>query len=213
MRYLRGENRYGAFAVPTYVSDQLVAREILAGEVWEQDTLTFIERNYKGGDIVHAGAFFGDFLPALSKTCQGRVWAFEPNESYHLHAHITVQLNRLTNVTVFNGGLSDEQGESKLVNVYRGRALGGESRIHNGMGDMDIKLDRLDNVVPEDRHVSIVHLDVEEHELQALKGAEALIERCSPMLILETVPVQWVVDHGYKHIGKVDENYVLVREE
>ncbi|MCA9570942.1 MAG: FkbM family methyltransferase, partial [Myxococcales bacterium] len=50
---------------------------------------------------------------------------------------------------------------------------------------VDIHVVRVDDVVPRDRHVSILQLDVEGHEYPALLGAMETIARCRPLIILE----------------------------
>jgi hypothetical protein len=74
-------NKYGGYCVPLASRYRVAARKILAGEVWEPTTIEFLMSYGSHGDIVHAGAYFGDFLPALSRSCApgAKVWAFEPN--------------------------------------------------------------------------------------------------------------------------------------
>jgi hypothetical protein len=77
-----------------------------------------------------------------------------------------------------------------------------------------VRVVSVDDIVPSDRHVSVLHLDVEHHEQQALSGALRTIERCRPVVILETVPEpSWmsanVLGFGYREIGRVHENTVL----
>jgi hypothetical protein len=47
---------------------------------------------------------------------------------------------------------------------------------------------RVDDVVPPDRTVSVLQLDVEGFEEQALDGAMDTIRRCRPLIILESLP-------------------------
>jgi hypothetical protein len=72
----------------------------------------------------------------------------------------------------------------------------------------------LDDVLPPDRHVSLVHLDVEGYEKEALAGARAILDRCRPLLVLESVPddpgfSESVLSLGYAVAGRVDENTIL----
>lgn len=72
----------------------------------------------------------------------------------------------------------------------------------------------LDRIVPADRRVAVIQLDVEGHEQYALEGAKATIERCRPLIVLETLPEPaWVADElaplGYERDGSVDRNVVL----
>ena len=72
----------------------------------------------------------------------------------------------------------------------------------------------LDFVVPLDRKVSILQLDVEGHEKQAMLGAYHLVNRWAPILILEYFnKPQWIARRfpglGYRHIGKLHGNHVF----
>jgi FkbM family methyltransferase len=155
------------------------------------------------GDVVHAGTFFGDFLPALGSSGEGLVWAFEPNRESYRCARITTELNALENVRLTHAALSDTPGEASLITSDReGRASGGGSRLASGAADgrghetEAVPLLTVDEVVPPGRQVGVVQLDVEGHEQQALLGAMLTIERCRPLLILETVPARdWMEAH------------------
>jgi len=69
-------------------------------------------------------------------------------------------------------------------------------------------------VLPSDRHIAIIELDVEGFEKPALAGALETIKRCKPILILETLPEEdWLNENifnlGYRKMGKVHENTIL----
>ena len=75
----------------------------------------------------------------------------------------------------------------------------------------------MDDAIAQDRHVSIIQLDVEFHELEVLRGALATISRCRPILILETVPDDpWFADNilalGYRQDRMLHANTVFVAE-
>jgi hypothetical protein len=72
----------------------------------------------------------------------------------------------------------------------------------------------IDDAVPRDRHVSLIQLDVEGFEDQALLGAMATIERCRPVIVVETLPApHWMAEHlaplGYAVERTIDVNTVL----
>jgi len=46
----------------------------------------------------------------------------------------------------------------------------------------------IDNAVPEDAAIAVLHLDLEGSEALAIEGGARTIARCRPVLILETVP-------------------------
>ena len=73
---MQGKNKYGVYSIPKEIAYTYTAQTILDGGVHEDTTIDYIRSI--GGNIIHAGSGFGDFLPAL-KNCD-KVWAFEPNK-------------------------------------------------------------------------------------------------------------------------------------
>jgi FkbM family methyltransferase len=218
-------NRYGQYCVPLSSSHRPAAKAILAARVHEPLTLRFIGSNCGEGDIVHAGAFFGDFLPALSRACSDRskVWAFEPNPENYRCARATLQINGLSNVELRNAALGSRPSCLPLKIVDgRGRALGGRSRILKDKaqltGTVLVEVVPLDQVICDSRNVSIIHLDVEGYELAALRGAIGTIRRCRPILVIEALPGseifegRWFVDSirglGYEFQQSVHRNRI-----
>lgn len=215
--------RLGAFCVPLSSVRRPAVQRILRGEVHEPQTMAaMVSCLAEGGDIVHAGTFFGDFLPELSRACgaQGKVWAFEPNPESHRCAQVTCLLNGLDNVHLHHAALGACAGTVALcVRDEQGRALGGRSHVVQGPEAaagpcVEVPLLCLDEVVPPSRRVAVVQLDVEGSERQALEGASGLLRRCRPVLILEQLPPEaWLQAHlfplGYVLDGRLHENSVL----
>ncbi len=216
-------NRFGIYAIPESSRHRPVVRKILAGDVHEPDTLEFIRNNCAKGDVVHAGTYFGDFLPGISSGMSegARVWAFEPNtENYHC-AERTIRLNKLENVILRNAGLGVSSASGKLlIQGIDGTSLGGASRIGNPDDEgklEEIRIVSIDEVIPEDRKISIIQLDVEGYEKNALAGALKLIARCKPILILEdnsgAADTVWFAENilsmGYDMTGKVHNNAIF----
>ena len=221
--HLLGRNEYGVYCVPRESMHRPAAQRILAGDVWERSTLEYLMKICAGGDVVHAGTYFGDFLPALSKACSPgqAIWAFEPNPINHQCAAQTVVLNDLRNVNLMNAALGDaETTAMMLVKGTQGRHLGGASRVTPEAEDappghaIDVSIVQIDEVVPEERSVSLIQLDVEGYELEALSGALRTIQRCRPILVLESLPDQaWfkrvILSLGYKVDTLIEANTVF----
>jgi FkbM family methyltransferase len=213
-------NKYGGYCVPMSSYWRPAPQRILNGEVWEPDTIEFLISQCGDGDIIHAGTYFGDFLPALSRCCDPRskVWAFEPNPENYRCASIGIYINCLRNVELKNAGLGAHRGSlSMLILDEAGKSLGGISRLIDASDEIyderSIAVDivTVDEIVPADRQVSIVQLDVEGFEKAALIGSLATIRRCKPLIVLEQLPDKdWlsenILDLGYKIVGKVGEN-------
>jgi FkbM family methyltransferase len=216
-------NALGEYCLPASSIHRPAARRILAGEVWEPDTVALVCRRLGRGDVVHAGTYFGDFLPAYSRACSpgAVVWAFEPNRENFRCAQITVKLNDLRNIRLANAALGAGRGDGAVITADPdGRARGGASQVVTGAavratsGAQPVSIVAVDDAVPPDRHVSVIQLDVEGFEETALSGALATIVRCRPVLVLETLPTgDWMARHldplAYRVVGTVHANTVL----
>ena len=214
------KNVYGKYHVPGDLSHRPAVKRVLSGKVYEPETIAFMRAHAGEGDIVHAGTFFGDFLPGLSKNMANgaRIWAFEPNPRSYQHARETIKLNGLMNVTLTHAAVSEASGTVQLrTHSSGGEALGGLSHVRSGIegdpGFVSVDSIRLDDAVPDDRHVSIIQLDVEGHELSAVLGAGAILHRCKPILILEAFERnRWIRRQfgslGYEHLGAIHGNHI-----
>jgi FkbM family methyltransferase len=216
-------NELGGYCIPTESIDRPSSQRIMGGGVWEPDTLALIERSCGTGDIVHAGTYFGDFLPLLSRSVSpdATVWAFEPNPVNVRCAEVTIALNGLENIELINAGLGARSSSAHLrVRDASGVSLGGGSRVVDSVraridasGVESIRLVAIDEVVPADREVSIVQLDVEGFQHEALSGAFVTIERCRPLIIVEKrIEEDFLAEHldplGYRRVDRVGLNSV-----
>jgi len=217
-------NEHGRYCVPRSSWHRPVSRAIAQARVWEPDTLELARGVDPGGDIVHAGTFFGDFLPALARSRGdgATVWAFEPSAENYRCARITTLLNGLDNVVLRHAALGAERGSALLqTSNDAGLPAGGGShivedpvRIGGSPGHERVDLLAIDDVLGDERAVALVQLDVEGHEQPALAGAMRTIQRCRPLIVLESMPDSaWIAEHltplGYRVSGAVDANTVL----
>lgn len=110
------KNKYGKYCVPN-IRGRNAVDTIRQGYVYEEGTINLIINNCFDGDVIHAGTFFGDFLPAISKNLNkdNKIWAFEPNYNNYLCAKETCVINNLTNINLYNYGLSDEKAISNVI--------------------------------------------------------------------------------------------------
>jgi FkbM family methyltransferase len=220
-------NRYGAYCVPLSSQHRPAAQMIRAGAVYEPGTIEFLQANCGQSDLVHAGTYFGDFLPALSRACspQSRVWAFEPSLENYRCAHITILLNELRNIELANAGLGERREMLRLLTTDKdGVAQGGASRVVSVEDRVagrtePVQIVTIDDTIPYDRPVSIIQLDVEGHEQQALIGALRTIERCRPIIMVEILAgstllnndwlAQHIIPFGYVFAGSIHGNAVF----
>jgi FkbM family methyltransferase len=201
--YIIASNELGIYCLPRKALHRSACQAVLRGRVWEPETVQFLYDNAEG-DIIHGGTFFGDFLPALSRAYE-HVWAFEPNSDSFKCAEVTIRLNDLSNVSLRNSGMGAAKGTASMCTERDGLYLGGGSFIVEGPGDTLIE--SIDSVVPQDRHIGMIHMDVEGYEGPALEGARETIRRCQPIIVLETVPGP--ID-GYDQKQDLNANHVLM---
>lgn len=225
-------NETGIFAVDRTQAHRPVMRHALKGEVNEPRVVRFISHRCGSGDIVQAGAYYGDFLPALSTAVApgAIVWTFEPNPHSAELARRTISLNRLRNVRLFAHALSFETSELHLAVATEGRPLGGLSRIVEDnlkpsaddakKHSLAVEGRRLDDVVPPEREVSIIQLDLEGYEPNALRGATRILRTHRPILVLEMQPRraasvlnEIVPELGYIAVGRLGNNAILTSPE
>jgi FkbM family methyltransferase len=172
-------NKYGIYVIPEEIEYTYTARTIIDGYVHEGVTIDYIRS--VGGNIIHAGTGFGDFLPGLKEV--NKIYSFEPNVLMYECAKQVIELNELTNVQLFNMAIGANNGHCKLNHIdSKGREMGPRSEITNGY---DTVMVTLDTIIPDDVRIDLIHLDLEGSEFDALEGAKNIIERCKPIIVLE----------------------------
>ncbi len=217
------ENKFGSYCVPKSSEDRPASKTILRGGVWERETIDLMRARTGNRSIVHAGMFFGDFLPALSSAlAPGQtLFGFEPNPENSHCAQWTARLNGLRNVVLSNAGLGRRKSIRPMQTCEDGQPIGGRSRIvtnaeRQQMPDDDlvsVSIVAVDDVIPKDANIGIIQLDVEGYEAAALAGSLLTIRRCLPLLILETTPDGFIEEHltplGYRPTDRVRNNNVF----
>lgn len=207
-----GKNKYGSYCIPIKGKHRISAKTVLNNGIYEPDTIQFMIEN-SPNDIIHAGTFFGDFLPALSNNCNGNIWAFEPSiENFHC-AMQTCKLNNLQNIKLYNGALGNSDIDLNLSYEKDNKFRGGNCTIVNDSSDSKtykVKQYRIDDVILSNTKISILQLDVEGYEEFALQGAIQTITRCKPIIILETDCKEILSNLSYKFYKKLHHNYVYI---
>lgn len=147
----------------------------------------FLRKNFTIYDI---GANIGYYTLFFSQlVSEGRVIAFEPDPVNFRYLLKNKELNKLTNVTLINKGVSSKTGMSEF---YQDVSTGRTSSLENDAWHPNAtKLNRLvveNTTLNESSKVygqpDIIKCDVEGHELEVLLGADQVLIN-NPMLILE----------------------------
>lgn len=179
--------RYGAMQY--FADDDPIGKSLhLYGE-WAQNEIDVLSRFIgKGSVVIDVGAHIGSHTLAFSRLVgrTGLVLAFEPQPTIYKILQANVDRNLLSNVEVYNVGVSNRVGKMYLPDIdYGGHSnLGGVSLSSVGdelSGAVDVKplddlnLDRID----------LLKADVEGMEAYVVEGARSLIAKHGPVVFLE----------------------------
>ena len=217
--YTIHKNKFGKYAVPVEVDHRPCVKTIKSSQVWEPNTIKFICENIKNLNMVHAGTFFGDMIPAFSKSTAGNIYAFEANTENAFCAEKTILLNDLKNVILTKKGLGQKKEKKEFITSLKkneqfikaggsGSFLLPESEYITETAEITT----IDSVV--DGHISIIQLDIEGYEINALKGAVNTIRKYKPILVLETIDPsdnffkENIISLGYKFKKEIEKNKV-----
>ena len=138
------------------------------------------------------GANLGVFSLRLAPMMrQGHVYAFEPNPRIHELFVRSVHLNGLKHwIDIFEAGASDRELEM-VLSVPDGHAGGAtvteaslESAAHSDASGERIRVSTIDKMLGNLDQFEIAKIDVEGHELHALRGMSQLLARSPEAVIL-----------------------------
>ncbi len=130
----------------------------------------------------HTGAILRVMLQYAGR---GRHIAFEPLP------HLATQLRRdFSGVEVCQVALSDVTGSTTFQYVvsnpgYSGLRRRRYDRANEEVQAITVTTARLDDLVPKDRSIRLVKIDVEGGELQVIRGGLSMLARCRPFVVFE----------------------------
>ncbi len=185
----------------------------------EFNEMRFLNR-YLREDMVFVdiGANQGEYtLFAGKRLRHGRVLAFEPMSSFFEQLTENVRLNNLSNVRCFPLGLSDKAAKVPIYhnadNADNHEGLASLYPVGTAGDTEEISLTTLDDLVLVENieKIDFIKLDVEGSEWPALKGAEHVLSKWHPALMVELNQltaakagyavedmVDWLTVRGYK---------------
>lgn len=172
VRFNARNTQFGAFYLPQSLP------------VYEPETSALLDRLVADDSVfVDVGANWGwySLLVASRPGFSGTVHAFEPfPETFRDLASVVEQAGLADRVRCHDVALADQDGESSMAfsdGVQSGLARLGEE------GGTKVRLARLDTLGLPD--ADVIKIDAEDHELEVLVGARAVLERARPFVVFE----------------------------
>lgn len=154
----------------------------LAFWLWTHETRAkedekFFELFLREGDtVIDCGAHLGTLTITASRAVgmTGKVLAYEMHPRTFSYLKRNIEDNRLGNVSVVNCAIGEEK---KMVSITDEYVSDMNHVTQPGHLTMNVQMKTLDEVAGLLPQVTLLKLDVEGHELQALVGAEELLTR------------------------------------
>jgi FkbM family methyltransferase len=146
----------------------------------------------QGQTAVDVGAHKGSYLLWLSRAADpGKVVAFEPQPVLADYLRRACRATGLENVVVEAAGVSERSG-SRALHVPGTRASSPGATFEPGVAaasegrDLAVPVVSLDEYFRDwKERIAAIKIDVEGHELAVLRGAEELLRRHGPLLVVE----------------------------
>ncbi len=214
--------------------DCYIRNHMMSGRVFEHHIINGPIKPHieKSKYIVDVGANIGcHCISYANMNPQSEVYAFEPQKKLFDILSTNIELNKLSNVKLFDTGLSHTDAESELASldsVEDKRCFGwNKGGLRIGKGGEKIKLTTLDSMnLP---GLDFMKIDVEGAEGLVIMGAKETIKKFNPVIVFEhnyqrieptdvglkyiPTPFEELVKLGYKRFEYIDwDNYIAIPE-
>lgn len=163
------------------------------------------------GDFIDVGSNIGVVSASVARHIadRGSVFSFEPAPETFKLAAATIALNGLKNVHLTQAAVSDNSGHDVFYATPGNSAIA--SLVNHGCtflnewDEVKVPVVTLDSFL-NNKSINIISIkiDIEGHELKAIKGASCLIKKHIPMIIYEFTPAAAHV-HGWSQQDSIDE--------
>lgn len=170
-------NAYGHYHVPDALADTDHAQSLKQAETPDSTTVQLITRKLGSGDLITGSTGVGAFLPAFHEALapNAQIFGFEVDPVALRASQETVALNGLDRLNLHHAiaGKQDREIRSERLNM-------------TNRPDLEkLPMRRLDNIVPEGRYVSVIHLNAYGRDMPAVIGAGRIIQDSMPMLVMK----------------------------
>ena len=200
-------------------TNEAVIKSVKNNRIWEKKLVDRYSNLIKKNDIIlDVGAYIGTHTIPFSILTgnNGMVYAFEPqNEIFNLLKK-TINNNNISNINPINKAVYNKN--TKINFSMNNKGTASITHIRNKLKDKQIV--SMDAITIDSLNldkVDLMKIDTEMCEWVILEGAEKTIQKCNPIIFLETFKTSnnieklkdFCRDHNYKykHIG--GDDYLL----
>jgi FkbM family methyltransferase len=185
--------RYGTMSF--FSNDTIASRSLSEYGEWAQAEIDFLLSLIGARDtVLDVGAFIGTHTLAFARKASagGKVYAFEPQPAFFEVLKKNVAENALLNVQIFNAAVSVQAGEIAIgdVSLDEVHNFGGNSilRATSGRNSDDGACSRVELMTIDQlslQKCELVKIDVENMELEVLRGAQNTLRIARPVVFAE----------------------------
>ena len=170
--------------------DSIRVKSVVSGDFYEPILLRHVLDNYQGGAIIDIGANIGNhsvfFAHYLQDKQDFHLDAFEPEDS----AYSFLKENMLNNVSspnveLHNVAVGSVNGSVELNNGSPNNLGAARVTRSSSTESLEIPMKKLDDIIHKSKRVSIIKMDIEGFEPDALYGGYRVLSENSPILYIE----------------------------
>ena len=178
----------------TYPPDKCIISKVISrNQVWEPHMHRIFEKYINNESIVlEGGCHIGTHTLRLGLLGK-RVLSFEPMITSNTILRKNLKMNKITNVTVYNEGLSNKSDVAYFQWIGYNNP-GGSGLTNNPMGkpnyeknintsNYPVNLITIDSLQLD--KLDFIKLDVEGYEINVIEGALDTIKKCNPIITME----------------------------
>lgn len=163
-----------------------VSHDIIVDGGYEHKYITVIaqwlqSRKLKNYLFIDIGANLGNHSIFFSKYFKNTI-AFEPHKK--IYKLLKFNTEDITNIQIFNFGLSDKNKKSLLYTVKSN--FGASTQITNKKAETHLASFRKLDSLKLKKGADLIKIDVEGHEYNVLKGASNYLKKHSPIILFES---------------------------
>lgn len=143
-----------------------------------------------GDHVIDVGAHYGAYALPLSRIVsdKGLVIALEPSQHARAVLSKNIRLNNARNVQVLPVAAGRDTTRGTL-HIHRDPSRSSLVGLSDGATAKEsVEVARLDDVVPRDRRIALIKMDIEGYEQWALEGARSILTEDRPVVVFEYTP-------------------------